>query len=243
MAEIIWKTTGVQLTGMSHLRSFGVCQDAWLGFDFVGCVGAVVSDGVGSLRDSDWAAKEVCGSVARMARKIACHEEVVIDDFLEAVRNDYVARLKCYESGTLAATCILALKTGTGKIHVALCGDGLAAILKVSGEVKYAVDDKPNSFSNQVRPLSQKTKRQDWVIASCNASECRAVFLMTDGVSETIPSEKRDSFLLYLANNRDSLSEESFKCQLRNSLCASLGRLSDDDKTLVIISRKEMEKL
>ncbi len=243
MGESIWNTTAVQLTGMSPLRNFSVCQDAWLAFDLACGVGGVVSDGVGSLRDSDWAAKEVCRSVARIAKQIACFDEVVIDDFLEAVRDDYAGRLAGYESGTLAATCLLALKVGTGMVHVALCGDGLAAILKTSGEIEYAVDAKSNSFSNQVKPLSQKTKRQDWVVASCDASECRAVFLMTDGVSETIPPENRDSFLLYLVNSRESLSEASFKAQLRNAFRSSLGRLSDDDKTLLIISRKEMEAL
>jgi len=241
MGESIWKTTAVQLTGRSHLRDFSACQDAWFAFDFPCGVGGVVSDGVGSLRDSDWAAKEVCRSVAHIAKQITRYDEIAIDDFLDAVRDDYVARLAGYETGTLAATCLLALIAGTGTVHVALCGDGLAAILKTSGEIEYAVDAKSNSFSNQVKPLSQKTKRQDWVVASCAASECRAVFLMTDGVSETIPFENRDSFLLYLANSRDSLSEASFKAQLRNALCASLGRLSDDDKTLLIISRKEME--
>ena len=97
-----------------------------------------------------------------------------------------------------------------------LLGDGCAAAVKQDGTVKSLTDDKTAGFSNMTNALTPATSEDQWSLLEVPESECEAIVLCTDGVSDDL--EDIDGFVAgFVAAHRglgpsDGISSGAARC-------------------------------
>lgn len=233
-----WNSLAVSLIGPKHVREGLPNQDSCLEYhnDFLD--GIVVSDGVGSKRFSDVGSTAVCSAFVKTARALA----ISSDDFdqaffLKKIKEYYLQTIKPFEDKDCSATCLFGLCLNQKKIIVGMLGDGLAAVVKQDDSVESLLDDKSTAYSNVVGAvMSSKTKEKDWKILQLDASECKAVLLCSDGVSDDL--ENLNAFVLdYVSQFKMSSKEEMIK-ETRNMFFDWNVPKCTDDQTLACLYRE-----
>jgi len=238
-SRFTWSSFGASVIGPAHVAARVPNQDYWGSFHHTWCDGVVVSDGVGSHANSDFGSRAVCRAVEFSAFK-TFHSSVEFSPikFHEMVKNLWqlsVARLGAQSCG---ATCLYALRSPEGFIEIGLLGDGCAAVVKSSGQVMSLVDDKAGSFSNITSGLAPRTQNKDWRTLRLQETECRAVLLCTDGVSDDV--DDFEGFVLELVSVHSSVARVVASRRIREALENWPVPKHSDDKTLVCMIRKEV---
>lgn len=189
-----WKSFGASVIGPGHIATGKPNQDAWASFHHIWGDGIVVSDGLGSRALSDFGSKAACRAVERAARRFADAVAAgVRPTLLEDIRDGWLELLVPLDPRDAYATCIFAFRLGDGIVRMGLLGDGCAAAVKQDGTVKSLADDKTSGFSNLTNALTPATDEAQWSLLEVPESECAAVVLCTDGVSDDL--EDIDGFM------------------------------------------------
>jgi len=182
-----WKSFGASVIGPGHIATGKPNQDSWASFHHIWGDGIVVSDGLGSKALSDFGSKAACRAVETAARRFANAESAgTRPDLLEDIRDCWLEAIAPLDPKDAYATCIFAFSLGDGIVRMGLLGDGCAAAVKQDGTVKSLADDKIGGFSNMTNALTPATSEAQWSLLEIPESECEAVVLCTDGVSDDL---------------------------------------------------------
>ncbi|MFN4002082.1 PP2C family serine/threonine-protein phosphatase [Microcella sp.] len=184
-----WRSFGVSVIGPGHVSTGKPNQDAWASFHHPWGDGVVVSDGLGSKQHSDWGSAAACRAVETAAFALS---RQTLDDgpatanFLARVRDEWVRAIEPLDPRDSSATCIFAVADGENRLRIGLLGDGAVVAVMRDGSVAALTDDKSGGFSNMTSALSPNATAESWQISTIPATECVAVVLCTDGISDDL---------------------------------------------------------
>lgn len=235
-----WKIFGASVRGPSHIRSRLPNQDALKTYRNTLSDVAVVSDGVGSLRTSEYGSKAACRAVIRAALSWKQMDEKA-ELLLAEIHQNWLADVEPFIPEESSATCLFVIRPKQGKIVVGMLGDGLAAVLKADGSYEELIEDKEDNFSNQTTALSRETKISHWKTLLMDQDECCAVVLCTDGVADDLLPEKRADFVRNLYAQGQNFAVVTLARGVRKMLEKWPVPKHSDDKTLVCMCRQQEE--
>ncbi len=253
-----WRSVGASVTGTSHLRTGGVCQDfhAWRDLGRAGRL-AVVADGAGSARlggvGAETAVRAACealensapgtdgaelsdGAASAKARALACVEAA--RGALEASAAERGCPLR-----ELACTLLLVviLDEHIGVAHV---GDGAIVARQPGGGMFCLTTPSKAEYANETTFLTSDCFRDD-LRAFATTEPLDALALFSDGLEQIalklVRAEPHPAFFeplwAFLANCGDSgAAQASLEQFLRHPRVTSR---TDDDLTLVLVLRDD----
>lgn len=231
-----WKSFGASVIGPSHIATGKPNQDAWAAFHHIWGDGIVVSDGLGSKSLSDFGSKAACTAVESAVRRFASARAAGSQpDLLEDIRNGWLESIAPLDPKDAYATCIFAFRLGDGIVRMGLLGDGCAAAVKQDGTVTSLTEDKTDSFSNVTNALSPATSEAQWSLLEVPESECEAVVLCTDGISDDL--EDIDGFMTGFVTAFRGLARMTAARQALEMLDDWPVPKHSDDKTIACLLR------
>lgn len=232
-----WKSFGASVIGPAHVAASKPNQDAWASFHCVwgDCIAA--SDGLGSKPFSNIGSHAACRAVGKVFH--ACRQQAKVDDgfFSHEITTNWLTRIAPLRASDCAATCLFAIQQGDGMFRMAMLGDGLIATLKTNGSVVSLTEDKSQGFSNVTKALSSEKSTQDWQHLTLQETECDAILLCTDGVSDDL--EDLDGFVKGFVQGHRNLAAISANRHSRAMLEHWPTPKHSDDKTIVCLCREE----
>lgn len=188
----LWKSFGASVIGPGHVADGMPNQDAWLAFHHIWGDGIVVSDGLGSKPSSDYGSDAACRAVERAVRQfsVEAHNpepaEGQYSALLSDILNGWLESISPLDPKDSSATCLFGFRVGDGLVRMGMLGDGWAAAVKRDGSVVSISDDKTTGFSNITSALSPSTSEKNWTVVDVPETECEAIVLCTDGVSDDL---------------------------------------------------------
>lgn len=235
--SISWRSFGASVIGPGHLATGKPNQDAWASFHHIWGDGVVVSDGLGSKDLSDFGSKAACRAVKMAVRRFATAKATgTRPNLLEDIRDGWLESIAPLDPKDVYATCIFAFRLGDGIVRMGLLGDGCAAAVKQDRTVKSLSDDKTASFANVTDALTPATSEGQWSLIEVPESECEAVVLCTDGVSDDL--DDLDGFMTgFVAANR-GLARATAARQARKMFDDWPVPKHSDDKTIACLLRE-----
>lgn len=232
-----WKSFGASVIGPGHIATGKPNQDAWAAFHHVWGDGIVVSDGLGSKALSDFGSKAACAAVESAVRRFASASAAGSQpNLLADIRDGWLESISPLDPKDAYATCIFAFRLGDGIVRMGLLGDGRAAAVKQDGTVTALADDKTASFSNMTNALTPATSEAQWSLLEIPESECEAVVLCTDGVSDDL--DDIDGFMTGFVTALGGLARATAARQALEILNDWPVPKHSDDKTIACLLRE-----
>lgn len=233
-----WRSFGASVIGPGHVATGKPNQDAWASFHHPWGDAVVVSDGLGSKPHSDWGSAAVCRAVEFAASNhfqssVAASQP---ESLVRQIRDEWITAVAPLSPRDSAATCVFAIADRAGKVHLGLLGDGAVVAVLRDGLIKALTDDKADGFSNMTSALSPNVDAQHWQLSSVPATDCVAVVLSTDGVSDDI--EDLEGFARGFATSFAGLADVVASRRIREMLSSWPVPKHSDDKTLACLMRK-----
>lgn len=234
-----WSSFGATCIGPAHVFAGIPNQDYWSSFHNAWGDGIVVSDGLGSHSNSDVGSRAVCRSFKIAALKMLRGSiEFNPVRFHGMIKDLWEMSVECLGTQTCGATCSYAMRRPEGVIEIGSLGDGCAAVVTDNGQVISLSQDKSDSFSNLTLGLAPRTQTSDWKTLRLPETECRAVLLCSDGVSDDI--DDIEGFTLDFLDVHSSLARVTASRRTREILEMWPVPKHRDDKTLVCLTRREV---
>ena len=235
-----WNSFGISVIGPGHVRNGIPNQDAFAEMHTPLCDCIVVSDGVGSCPLSDFGAKMSCVAVLEAVDEYA--KSSVLSDassLLNMIKIRFLEKIKPYDASECSATCLFSFRR-EDEIFLGLLGDGLVAAVLDNGDICSLSEDKSTGFSNLVSvTMSEKVLVSDWKTLVLPESECVAVLLCTDGVSDDL--NEPDGFIReYLTHCRYNPRERNIN-ETGEMLLNWPVPKHVDDKTIACMYKIEVE--
>lgn len=179
------------ITGTNNTEKKRACQDCC---DYMltsdGCIAAALSDGAGSAKFADFAARENIHAFFNFFRRydvsemLEINDEALADDIVFFCRNAQEALAKRIgtELEELSAT-LIGFVIGKEEIAVFHIGDGAAYIRTKSGKIR-CVSKPDNIFgiSNRTRFTVDNSARKHLRITRISRNEVGAICIFSDGV-------------------------------------------------------------
>lgn len=232
-----WKSFGASVIGPGHIATGKPNQDAWAAFHHIWGDGIVVSDGLGSKALSDFGSKAACAAVESAVRRFASARATGSQpNLLEDIRDGWLESISPLDPKEAYATCIFAFRLCDGIVRMGLLGDGCAAAVKQDGTVTSLVDDKTANFSNMTNALTPTTSEAHWSLFELSESECEAVVLCTDGISDDL--EDIDGFMTAFVTASRGRARASAARQALEMLNDWPVPKHSDDKTIACLFRE-----
>jgi serine/threonine protein phosphatase PrpC len=234
-----WRSFGATAIGPAHLVTGKPNQDAWSSFHHIWGDGIVVSDGLGSKPLSDFGSRAVCAAVETAARHFAVAEGARTPSrLLEDIRGGWLEAIAPLDPKDTYATCLFALCLSDGILRMGLLGDGCAAAVKRDGSLVSLSDDKSIGFSNITNALTPVTEETQWSVLEVPESECKAVLLCTDGISDDL--EDFEGFVTAFVKAHRGLAQVTASARARHILEDWPVPKHSDDKTIACLLREEV---
>lgn len=235
---IHWKSFGASVRGPGHIVSGTPNQDAWRSFHHAWGDGIVISDGIGSKPLSNFGSDAACLAVECAIRSYCDDAETGRDFLSERIKTNWLSLISPLLARDCSATCLFAFRLNNGVIHLGMLGDGLAAAIKSDGSVVSLHEDKSQGFSNITAALSPNVSPKDWRYISLRETECTAVLLCTDGVSDDL--DNVDGFVTGFVDAHRVLASMSANRDIREMLENWPTPKHSDDKTIACLCREEI---
>lgn len=229
-----WKTSATSVIGPGHIASGLPNQDAWASWktNRYGCL--AVADGLGSKPRSETGSKAACRvAVVAASRHAYNRGSFNAGCFLDEIRREWLAAIHPFNPEDCATTCLVAMWTPRS-VRLFQIGDGLAAAVLRDGRVEMLTDDKSESFSNLVTPLSATTSPSAWRTSCVPATQCVGVLLCTDGISDDLS----DPSGFATACVADLASGEATAERWTDMLEKWPVPAHSDDKTMAVLARR-----
>lgn len=123
-------------------------------------------------------------------------------------------------------------------VRMGLLGDGCAAAVSHDGVVRSLTDDKAGGFSNITIALTPATSDTQWATLEVSETECQAIVLCTDGVSDDL--ENLEGFMAGFVEAHCALAQVTASAQTRQMLEEWPVPKHTDDKTIACLLRQEV---
>lgn len=233
-----WRSFGASVIGPGHIATGKPNQDSWSSFHHVWGDGIVVSDGVGSKSLSDYGSDAACRAVQQAVRRLAEGHAMGQRRHLPAeILDTWLKAIAPLDPKDAAATCLFAFRLGDGLVRLGILGDGCVAAVKIDGSVTLMADKVP-SFSNVTTALAPSIGENEWSVLEVPESECEAVVLCTDGVSDDL--EDIEGFMGGFVKAQRGLARLTASWRTYELLRAWPVPKHSDDKTIVCLLRTEV---
>jgi len=245
---------GASVVGASHVKNNTPCQDA-LAYKIIAPFFAViaVSDGLGTVEKSDLGSHAAVQAVVRFAEDyLAAHPPDQIDLPTVAKQTMLAARTALVETA-LALQCdlkdlgctLISIVMMRDSMAVAHIGDG-AVIARNDTALFIASAPGESEYTNEVDPITANNW-QAFLRISPVINEVRDAMAFTDGCQRAALRKTKDGCEPFepfcrpvLDYFRASDNDGNAIAQLENFLSSKkLRENSDDDKTLVVITRED----
>lgn len=235
-----WTSFGASVIGPGHIAAGKPNQDSWGSFSYGFCTGIAVSDGLGSKDYSQFGSAAACAAIERAAFRMWIEGDDAPDEtFLDNVRDYWLERIAPLEPRSAAATCLFGIVFNS-TVWIGQLGDGCAAIVRKDGKVTILSDNKADSFSNITDSLTANVTANKWRITCVPESECSAIVLCTDGVSDDIEGQNNlEGFVKGFASFSAGLATAAAAREARAMLDNWPTPKHTDDKTIACLLRKE----
>lgn len=239
-----WKSFGASVIGPGHITTGKPNQDSWSSFHHMWGDGVVVSDGLGSKPLSDYGSNAACRAVEQAVRQFSLQlrdaEPLAAGQYSNLLANiatGWLEAISPLDPRDSSATCLFVFRIGDGLLHMGILGDGCAAAVKPDGTVVSLSDDKSNGFSNMTSALSPNTRETHWRMLNVPETECEAVVLCTDGVSDDL--ENVEGFMAGFVKAYSGLAQLTASRQAHEMLTNWPVPKHSDDKTIACLFRME----
>lgn len=222
---------GASIRGKMHKENHLPNQDCYeikrTSYGFSLCV----CDGVGSHKYSKQGAKAASKAVYKVF-KLYYKKKIEKDEIGEKIRFYYNKNLRNKYRKEAGTTCLFAFIYKTDEIIIGQAGDGLI-LIKV--DHRFATfQTKKDDFINEVCTLNGNHPFNSWKIRTLNFDSQQhstlSILLTTDGLSEDIIPEKRESLLDHFME----LSKKRKDHRLLKELKKWNVPGSFDDKTIIV---------
>lgn len=220
---------GISVKGKNHK----INQDSFLAFTTGKTVVLAVSDGLGSMSQSDEGSAALCD----ILRAMVAADILPYDDMEETARMVQIGWLELLKKRNVpvseaAATCLFCiLQNNTA--YIFRLGDGFIGI-KADGETKVFFDAKLDGFLNETYCLQECFIPQEWEMSCREYDDIAGVLICSDGVDIECKGMSQEESLCTFTNE---FLQVYGKCSIKESREDIQGWLSDwkssDDKTLV----------
>lgn len=228
-----WDYFGCSHIGQMH-KKLSICnQDAWRFIRFKSGFCAVVSDGLGSKKNSHIGSRLACKAVIQAYKAIPSN--LGLSDFIDFIIDYWKQSALPYDIKECAATCLFACCMDN-RIMLGRLGDGLI-IARGKRESRILSDLKDGSFLNITNALSENTKPSDWEFYMEDEGIYDKFLLATDGVSSDLIESSQKDFAEAFVNHYSSLPPKSRYVDLRSCLSHWNSRWNSDDKTILGVVR------
>ena len=231
-----WNSFGASVIGPGHISTATPNQDSWLAFHQGWGDGIAVADGVGSKSHADFGSSAACQAVKMTVRNFAdsfSREQIL--NFPNAVLSCWTELVVPLDPRDCSSTCLYAFRSGDGLLRIGMIGDGCAAAVKIDGRVSVLSENKDDGFTNITIALNSNVNEKSWKTLDVRESECRAIVLCTDGVSDDL--ENVEGFILGFVEAHRNLARLSASRRTREMLENWPAPKHSDDKTIVCLMR------
>jgi hypothetical protein len=246
---------GASVVGASHIKSNLPCQDAAAYEVLVsGFAVFAIADGLGSAAKSDLGAKAAVGAALAEVREMVAGEITQKSGIEDMARSAVVAARKeleqtAREAGLTLSDLACTLMVGVilaDSVCIAHIGDG-AAVAKSADGLKIVSSPAESEYVNEVVPLTAENFEKEVRVSGAQTG-VKAVAAFTDGCQRGAlkksaggfsPHDKFfDPLFVYAMDEVVDLARA--ENEIRGLLASDkLGKISDDDKTLVVAVLKK----
>lgn len=211
-------------------------QDAAMLRNVRGGLLAVVCDGLGSLTQSAWGARQACRAVRSAIEKIDLwfNER----EFCELVQQFWLQYIEPISPKDAATTCLVSFVEDCGKAHIAQLGDGL--ILCQADGLLHRVTPPQSGFAGQTCALSSELRFENWIFFECELTlPGDGTLMMTDGISEDLDQSRLADFYKSLYEDVTCVPQRKINHWIARQLheWPTLGH--SDDKSIAGIYRTQ----
>ena len=222
---------GNSIRGQKHLEVGLPNQDSYKFYNSRKCSCAVVSDGLGSKRKSDYGSKQVCKIAIKLLKKIS-QNKLDMKGFLELLTTKWLEKTKKYDSKNCDATCLFALVTKE-YCFLGQLGDGMLSCV-VDGKL-FVVKGKDDDFLNETTSIYKSTLK-DWVIKKIDfdGHKITNIFMTTDGISNDLIDGQTQPFINEISANLKKNCVFGNNKHIKNVLLSMPNINNSDDKTIVL---------
>lgn len=234
-----WRSFGASVIGPAHVVTGKPNQDSWASFHHPWADGVVVSDGLGSKPHSDWGSAATCRAVELAVSglsKSTSDDDSTQDVLLTRIQEEWFKAIEPLSPRDCAATCVFAVADSGGQLRLGLLGDGAVIAVLNDGSARALTDDKTGGFSNMTSALSAGVGTESWQTATLSATECVAVMLCTDGVSDDV--EDLAGFARGFTESVAGAASTTAARRIRDMLSSWPVPKHSDDKTLACLVRE-----
>lgn len=197
-----------------------------------------VSDGLGSKKYSDYGSKAVGKAVEKAVQLWNVYKEKDIRLLLPLIVSIWNMEIYPYSQKDCGATCLFAIIEKDGFVYLGQLGDG-SIYVSVNDELQL-VREKDDDFANLTVCMGGFMSYADWSLKKIYAGDKPlGIVMMTDGASETIIDEKKETFIRLLFRR---LSERENLSKRNNFIYKILSEWNPvsagDDRTLICYRRR-----
>lgn len=231
-------TFGATVRGPGHIKNGLPNQDSFLIREYKAGTVLVVSDGVGSCKNSDMGSKAVCRAVAASLHDYMNTGDRAADikDVLRLIHARWLFNLSPLIADTCCATVLFAL-VQQSRIITGRLGDGMICAA-INGREIVITDSKENSFSNVTQCMRYGFRYEDWDIQEFREPEFDFLLLATDGIADDISlNEKKFGFSRKFALEYLAEEQRLRSLRIRQMLNSWPVPHHSDDKTVACIVR------
>ena len=204
-----------------------VNQDSYGYFSDDDCIIIAVADGLGSAPLSQIGSKHVIQSVIETLRDPI--SDCIWERISESWRSSLDGPAEDYDT-TCKFACIRKDKVILGSI-----GDGWLGVKNTDG---YFELDNQKEFTNITKSMCSKNMLEETILIECSIDELVSFGLSTDGFSEDMDSESRETFLTDAGCSLSECPLNTFE-EIQHVLENWPIKSNKDDKTLILTRRVE----
>lgn len=240
MNDQLWSSWGASEIGPLHTKVGIPNQDSWLVHSYSWGNVVVVSDGLGSKAHSDHGSKAACLAVVEAANSYERNIDANIVDILHLIHANWLVKIAPFTPSDCSSTCLFVVQTKE-QILLGRLGDGIIVALGETEESHYLLsDNKQDSFSNYTNCLQHEFMPDLWETATIESTECNAVVLCTDGISDDLLPEKQIAFAQQLYSAYVDLETKERQEDLNRWLNEWPVPGHSDDKTIACLFKKRV---
>lgn len=231
-----WKTLRASVRGPGHIRDNLPNQDC----AFIGYSGkfllAMVCDGLGSHAHSDYGSQALCRLFSPCFKEWSKVKPHVPTDFLRLLQCHWLMHTRSFGTDKCGSTCQLAIINSKGKGWLAQLGDGMALVRH--GESVESFTEEKNGFGNETTAMGDYDATALWRMNKIElTSPGDRLLIMTDGISDDIPTEATKDFVSTF-DKLFSLPSSNAQKELIDGLVHWRTPHHVDDKTIIAIERR-----
>lgn len=213
--------------GSEHIRNNIPNQDAYFSKYDGNIIVLTVADGLGSREKSHQGSAIIGETVYYSFKKWIENGSIYLNKLISLIIQNWESKFN--NPNEYATTCLFTV-IYKNKIYVGQIGDGILSYI-INDTVHILI--KPNKeFANVTNSIANSLVN-DWVVRSIdlNANDKIAILMATDGIADTLLTDKIGSFVNYMITNINK------DIEYRNNFLEKLASEweSIDDKTISLI--------